>query len=140
MGFSIVTPHCDKACHMHTAKFIQLFIVCNMYWQLATKTGRGPGNKTTHLVLNVNQNPSCLWSMLRSDPRALYFCCSVCLTYVAAMCTKLRRNLRSLKFCSLKICWEACPEITIMHAVCSSWPHHLEIACYSPVGFYDKSV
>ena len=37
-----------------------------MYCQW-TKAGQEPGNKSTHSILNVNQNLACLWSQLRSN-------------------------------------------------------------------------
>ena len=60
-------------------------IVCSMYCQLWE-----PGNKTTHSVLNVNQNPACLWSRLKSDFQVYFLAALACLSYVAATCTKLR--------------------------------------------------
>ena len=42
------------------------------------KGGQDPGNKTTHSVLNANQNPACQWSQLRSDLQANFFAAGEC--------------------------------------------------------------
>ena len=62
-------------------------------------------NMSTHWVLNVNQNPTDLWSQLRSCLRAIFCCRHALHVYLLRHC--VTHNLRSpphrqlLKFC----CW-----------------------------------
>ena len=51
-----------------TIFFAQLSIGGSVYGKWS-KAERGLGNKATYSALNVNQNPSCVWSQPRSDFR-----------------------------------------------------------------------
>ena len=117
---------------------------------------------STHSMLNVNQNPTDLWSQLRSDLRANFFLLQACLAYVpiTALCytqSAITTSQATVEILFADICrtWDLrsknglkwSPSIQfnkisrehdprtlcILLAVCRLWPHHIEIACYVPI-------